>query len=253
MRSYKRAALLGLFLAGGGVVTTGCGGGEHYRNLVDVCEYDRHNAQARQEAIMAINPQVQNGQVLDQTIWNFDFDPGTDKLNPTGQDKLLQIVRRRPAPDSRIFLATARDLAYDPAHPEQYGEETRELDAKRAAAIQKYLGAMTAGRPMAFQVDVHDPNPEIGHYAETVLRAFRALGYGATGSSGSGGGGFSGGSGSGSYGQGQQIPAAGSGAAPTGTPGSGGATNGTGTPSAGGAPTGTPAPGGTGPAAGPTQ
>ena len=251
MRSYKRAALLGLFLAGGSVATTGCGGGEHYRNLVDICEFDRHNAQARQEAIMGFNPQVQNGQILDQTIWNYDFDPGTDKLNPTGQDKLLQIVRHRPAPDFRIFLATTRDLGYDQAHPEQFAEESRELDAKRVVAIQKYLGAMTAGRPMTFQVDVHDPNPEIGLYAEQGLRAFRSQNAVYTGTSGGGGGGFSGGGGSGSYGSGQTVPVAPTGASPAGV-GPGGATNG-GTPGpAGGTSSGAPAAGGTGPS-GPAQ
>ena len=49
-------------------------------------------------AITCFTPQVQNGRILDQTLWNYNFEPGTDKLNPSGLDKLDQIVRRRPSP-----------------------------------------------------------------------------------------------------------------------------------------------------------
>jgi hypothetical protein len=95
---------------------------------------------------------------------------GTDKLNPSGYDKLDQIVRRRPEPDNRIFIQTARDLAFNPAQPDGFADARRELDAKRGAAIEKYLGAQTAGRPMQFALLVHDP-ADPGMAAASAARA----------------------------------------------------------------------------------
>ena len=54
-------------------------------------------------------------------------------------DKLDQIARRRPHPDPRVFLQTARDMAYDAGKPEDTRPSGTELDTKRVAAVQKYL------------------------------------------------------------------------------------------------------------------
>jgi len=72
-------------------------------------------------------------------------------------DKLDQIARRRPHPDPRVFLQTARDMAYDGAKPEEYAAKRQELDTKRVAAVQKYLSATLTGRPTTFDIQVHDP------------------------------------------------------------------------------------------------
>jgi hypothetical protein len=156
----------------GVIGSAGCAGGERYRNLVDPCSMQRYGAESRQELITCFAPQVQNGRILDQTIWNYDFELGTATLNPSGYDKLDQIVRRRPEPDSRIFIQTARDLKYDPALPDAYADARRELDAKRGAAIEKYLTAQTVGRPMQFTMLVHDP-AETGMSAVGAATAFR--------------------------------------------------------------------------------
>ena len=90
---------------------------------------------------------MQNGHILDQTVYNTQFEPGTDRLNAGGMDQLDNLVRRRPVPDPRIFLATARDLAYDPGNPDGYKTAQDDLNNKRAIAIQKYVGAeRAAGR-----------------------------------------------------------------------------------------------------------
>jgi uncharacterized membrane protein YgcG len=212
MKGFMNKALAMAFVAGS-LGSIGCAGGEKYRNLVDPCRMERYSAVARQETIACFVPQVQNGRVLDQTMWNHYFEAGTDKLNPAGFAKLDQMVRRRPEPDSRVFIATARDLNYNPEKPEEYADARRELDGKRAAAIQKYLGAQTAGRPMNFDLLVHDP-AEVGLSgvsARQALLSQRTNYAGSLGETGGGdtqysigGGGQGGQSGGGQSGQGGQ-------------------------------------------------
>jgi hypothetical protein len=124
---------------------------------VDPCYPQRYNYMARQEANAAMAPQVQNGHVLDQTIWNFYFEPGTEKLTTGGLERLAYIARRRPCPDSVLYLQTAQDVVYDQTVPEKMVEVRQTLDGKRIAAVQAYLTAQTAGRPVPFQVVIHDP------------------------------------------------------------------------------------------------
>ena len=72
-------------------------------------------------------------------------------------DKLDQLARRRPHPDTRLFLQTARDIAYDAEKPDDYAAKRNDLDTKRITAIQKYLTATLTGRPATFDIQVHDP------------------------------------------------------------------------------------------------
>src|SRR5262249_35870491 len=81
----------------------------------------------------------------------------TDRLNGAGMDKLDQLARRRPHPDCKLYLQTARDIAYDPEKPNDYATKRNELDTKRVAAIQKYLATTLTGRPANFEIQVHDP------------------------------------------------------------------------------------------------
>lgn len=202
-RSLTGAAALGGLAAGG------CHG---EGKCIDNCYPERYVHMARQEVVAAFAPQVQNGEILSQTVWNYCFEPGRDELTTGGRDYLDGLARRRPSPNPRVYLATARDISYDPANPDRYTEVRRDLDDRRATAVQKYLTAQTAGRPMAFEIVVHDPaQPE--QHAHTVNRsvllnqnvatgsAMQAssaptAGQGNSGSSGgSGGGGSSGNSG----------------------------------------------------------
>jgi hypothetical protein len=154
MNGFITRTAMTVCLTAGLAGVTGCCG---YSDVVDPCYPTRYCFAARREVCEARYQQVHNGHVLDQTVWNWQFEPGTDKLNVAGMDHLIYLLRRRPCPDQCIYLATAEDLVYDPEHPEKFPEARADLDAKRIAAIQKYLTAQTAGRGLAFNIVVHDP------------------------------------------------------------------------------------------------
>jgi hypothetical protein len=160
------------------LASSGC---YHYQKCVDPCWPERYNAMARKEVVASFAPQVQNGHTLDQTLYNNAFEMSGDKLAPGGMDQLDTLLRRRPSPDPRIFLATARDLNYDPNNPDSYVRAREDLDNRRATAIQKYVSAQTAGRPMSFEVVVHDPAP-VGDHADPVNRSIRLYHNASSGS-----------------------------------------------------------------------
>jgi uncharacterized membrane protein len=79
-----------------------------------------------------------------------------------------------------------------------------ELDMKRAASVNRYLTAITAGRNVSFDVQVHDPaDPSfgaqfVGNSIRTLPTAYSStIGTGAGGVGGAGGGGAQGGAGGG--------------------------------------------------------
>jgi hypothetical protein len=137
-------------------VWVGC---ERYRNAVDPCWPERYNFTARKSVVDAFAPQVQNGQILDQTAWNHFFVTGTDELSGLGRAKINEWIRRRPQPDPHIFVQTAHDLTIDPANPEAFAVARQQLDQKRIQAIQRYIASQTVGRPMQFEFAIHDPTP----------------------------------------------------------------------------------------------
>lgn len=165
-----------------------------YRELIDPCWPARYNYMARREVKAALQPQVYNGHVLDQTMWNWFFEPGTDRLTAGGLNHLAYIARRRPHPDTLIFLQTAQDLSYDPAAPDKLAEGRADLDAKRIAAIQKFLAAQTGGQ-CQFRIEVHDPAepylPAPAVYRAYSMMLMRFQGGLISGGGGSGGGGSS--------------------------------------------------------------
>jgi hypothetical protein len=180
------AGLCGLTLA----ALSGCYG---YHDLVDPCYPVRYEAMSRHELLDAFVPQVNNGHVLDQTVWNFYFEPGTDRLTAGGLEKLSYLARRRPTPDCTIWLQTAEDVIYDPTVPNRLVDSRVELDNHRREAILKYLGAETAGRAVAFQVIVHDP-ADAGFSAAALGKAAAAM-QGRFGGGAVGGGATAGGTG----------------------------------------------------------
>jgi hypothetical protein len=142
----------------------GCAGGNCQQgfngccDLYDCCYPQRYWYTSRMAVNAAFAPQVQNGHVLDQTVWAHHFEPGTDRLTYGGLQHLAYLARRRPQPDCTVYLQTANDLPYDPACPDHYAGARQELDQRRAAAVQKFLVANTAGRPMEFNILIHDPS-----------------------------------------------------------------------------------------------
>lgn len=210
----------------GSIAAIGCQStGERDGAIYDRCWPQRYSHSARQAVVDGFAPQVQNGHVLDQTIWNYHFDAGTDKLSPSGLAKIESLVRRRPNADASVFIATAHDVTYDPADPEKYAETRRDLDVRRVAAIQKYLQVQMAGRSMSFDVQIHDPYP-VGQSG--VVAAINARNYQSGGSLLGGGGGGS----SGSVGASGGSGSSGNGSSATGSSGQGGSSNGGGSATA---------------------
>ncbi len=156
----RTAVGLGLSL----LVLAGCA---CYRDIVDPCWPQRYNALAAQSVNDADNAQAYNGHVLDQTVWNYDFerDPRTgaptDRLTPGGMERLKYISRHRPIADCHIYLATAQDLpGLAELPPEVVVQNRAELNSRRIVSIQKFLAAQTNGHAN-YTVEVHDP-AEVG-------------------------------------------------------------------------------------------
>jgi hypothetical protein len=171
MNGFISKALRVAYLGGGLALAGGC---VTYHDLVDPCWPDRYNCAARREVEAAFGPQVFNGHVLDQTIWNCMFEPGTDCLTPCGTAHLVYIAERRPHPDPKVYVQTAFDVPYDPCAPELFAQARNSLDQRRVVAIQKYLTAITDGHPIPFEVVVHDP-PCVGLSAIPVNIAIQQM------------------------------------------------------------------------------
>ena len=143
----------------GGLLGDGPSVQQRFNSCVDPCWPERYAFQAREIALSPFANQAANGQAIDQTIFNGDFESGTDKLTPGGLDKLDTIARRRPV-DGRIYVQTSRDISYDPAKRADYAKTKSTLDGARADAVQGYLAASTAGRRLNFEVAITDPQDQ---------------------------------------------------------------------------------------------
>lgn len=210
--------------------------GDCYRTWVDPCWPERYSAAARASVLVPFAAQVNNGHVLNQTIWNWYFEPGTDRLTPAGAAKLDSIARTRPAPDPRLYLQVARDVAVTPDTLDTVGAKRDDLTARRAAVVRKYMAAQPAIERMAYEVFVHDAI-EPGIPSEFARTAYRAQGQGYRGGIGGAGG-----TNATSVGAGGPTPAAsGIGTGPNGAP-VGGPSSGPGVPEGPTAPTPGPGP-----------
>jgi hypothetical protein len=161
------------------LAATGCCG-ISYSDWVDPCYPERYEYAARQSVNQAFGGQMQNGHALDQTVWNYHFEAGTDRLTAGGQEHLKYLARRRPHADPVVFLQTAQDVAYDPAAPEKYAPQRMDLNNRRIQAVQNFAAAYAAGVGPEFRVVVHDP-AEVGQSAVGVAAGVRAMyaGYAA--------------------------------------------------------------------------
>jgi hypothetical protein len=196
-KGILRHGLAAACLVGGLTLVGGCG---HYRNLVDPCYPQRYEHMARTTVRETFGAQAHNGHVLEQTVWNYHFEPGTDKLTPGGLEHLAYLGRRRPCPDPVVYLQTAQDLAYDPAATEKFVEARNTLDLQRIEAVKKYVHAQTANRRIDLQVVVHDPG-EVGQSAVPMGNSIRAMHAASAGVLGTSGGTVAGGAGVGGSGR----------------------------------------------------
>jgi hypothetical protein len=168
MNGFFRKTIGALCLGSGAAALLGSVGCAGYRDLVDPCWPERYNLEARQVVNQTFDTQAHNGHTLDQTFWNYDFERDakgqpTDQLNALGMDKIAYIVRRRPTPDGKIYLQTARDFYVAQDDIESLPARRQDLDGKRIQAIQRVLTAQMAGRNCAVTWDicVHDAT-EVG-------------------------------------------------------------------------------------------
>ena len=135
-------------------------GTEAFRNSDDASWPERYSTQSRAEVLAPFAQQVNNGHVQNQTVWNWFFEAGTDKLTSAGRAKLDAIARALPSPDPRLYLQTARDVAVTDENVDRVKSEREALTQKRVAAIQKHMAAQPAvGTALGYQVLVHDAPP----------------------------------------------------------------------------------------------
>jgi hypothetical protein len=126
---------------------TGCFG---YRDVIDPYYPKRYNVDARNSVRTALAPQVSNGNVLDQTVWDFHFETGKPELNAMGKDHLKRLARRRPVAQEVIFLQVAQN-------PDEK-VNNKELNKARSENIKAYMTKISQDKVHPeFQVVLHDP------------------------------------------------------------------------------------------------
>jgi hypothetical protein len=172
MKGFIKRSMALVCAGGMAAILAGCCSDKRLCDLYDNCWPHRYNYQSEQSVLQTFGAQVNNGHVLDQTVWTYHFEPGTANLTQGGLDHLSYLARRRPEPDPKLYLQTAQDVKYDAANPEKFATERGKLDEARKESILRYLTAETAGRPVAFEVAVHDPSP-VGIAAPAAQKTIR--------------------------------------------------------------------------------
>jgi hypothetical protein len=164
----------------------GCGAGmrhsgasieDLYRNVVDTTWPEHYNYAARQAVIAPFAQQAANGHFLEQTIWNWHFEPGTANLNGAGRAKIEALARTTPRPDPKVFVQYAQDLPLTAENADNFAALASELTAKRIDAVRKYLEAQP-GNTVPYEIVAHNA-PTPGIYSQFAATAFRGqpLGY----------------------------------------------------------------------------
>lgn len=149
---------------------TGCFG---YRDVVDPYYPKRYNVDARNSVRTALASQVSNGNVLDQTVWDFHFETGKPELNAMGKDYLKRLARRRPAAQEVIFLQVAQI-------PDE-NANNKELNRARSENIKTYMTKISEDKVHPeFEVVLHDPAEVSG----SGIEAARIIGGKQSGVSG---------------------------------------------------------------------
>lgn len=207
-KTIVKLGLVGACLTG----MVGCFG---YRDVVDPYYPKRYSVQARNGVRNSVAPQVKNGEILDQTVWNYHFQDDTADLHPMGAEHLKRLARKRPAPGSVIFLQTAQlNTTQGDADLKDLSHRRKQLDQKRSEKILDFMNTYLEGREHEpFQVVIHDPAEVYGNgrVAERVsnlrinsfngsLTGSNPTGTSAGGAAGSGNSGGTSGSTSGSSG-----------------------------------------------------
>jgi hypothetical protein len=138
----------------------------HYRELVDPCWPERYNSMARVGVRTIPFAQADKGHLLEQTVWNWHFEPdkngaASDHLSGAGMAVLSRIARTLPAPDLQLYLQNAQDIPYtDAVAPDKLVAQRDQMNKRRIDSILRYMSTQTpSGGSGAFQVAVHDFGP----------------------------------------------------------------------------------------------
>ena len=113
--------------------------------------------------------QANNGQVLDQTIWNHHFYEDSEELRPAGRAFLDRIANCYPMRCSGVFLQSAHDITFKPDNVENYFARRQELNALRVKSVTEYLQHAAPGNTMALQI--HD-KPPVGLPSDEAGRSY---------------------------------------------------------------------------------
>ncbi len=117
---------------------------------------ERNGYLSRQAVLHPFETQMNNAKVGNDVLMNGYFEAGGEKLNPVGRDKLDQLARKMPAPNSTIYLQSSNDVAYDEKAPEKAIAARSDLDNKRAQAVLAYLSTRPSARGTNFEVQPVD-------------------------------------------------------------------------------------------------
>jgi hypothetical protein len=109
--------------------------------------------------------QADKGHLLDQTVWNWMFEPDaksgapTDKLNGAGIEHLRYISRRLPYPDCEIFLQNAQDVPFAEGAVDKVVEARADLNMRRVQTVQGFLATQSFTPHVAYHIAIHDFAP----------------------------------------------------------------------------------------------
>ena len=151
MKGFIKQTATGICFSAGLFTIMGC---YHYREIVDPCWPERYNAIAAHSVRDMQIAQADKGHILNQTLWNEDFDG--DKIKPSGIARLKWIAGREPTPVlMKVYLQNA-DVPLDADTAKYIREQERANDGRRKA-MQAFLSTQTAARNgTVYQIDVHD-------------------------------------------------------------------------------------------------
>ncbi len=159
----------------------------------DNCWLERYSYQAKQSEMQTFDAQVNNGHVLDQTVFAYHFDArhGQADQGRPGAPGLPGAAPSSARPEDLFADGPGPALRLGRAGAIQQRSQRTGLQARGGDSA--FLNADTAGRPMAFEVIVHDaPTPglatqPIGNAVQRHYDSF--TGSLATGTAAGGGGG----------------------------------------------------------------
>lgn len=130
---------------------------------------DEYTEAARYSLNHAFELQANNGQVLDQTIWNYHFYEDSEELRPAGRAFLDRMANYYPLRCSGLFLQSAHDITLKPYNVESYFVRRQELNALRVKSVTEYLQLAAPGNSLALQI--HD-KPPVGLPSDESGRAY---------------------------------------------------------------------------------